>query len=179
MSDGAECIINAALCAMREVFGKEAEVPPLGGGADAVRFFACEAPPLSAVDLHVEDCGCAQPFAWVRFTRRYPIGLGRFQISNLVSNPCGEQTAVGLELGIARCAALGADGNPPSWKELATEAEISLDDSWRIQLAQCRASAIMRKSGCSDMQSMDEVIPFGPDGGVLGWTANLYARIDT
>jgi hypothetical protein len=64
------------------------------------------------------------------------------------------------------------------WTAYESEAEISLDDSARLELAMCRAAALMKAANCSDMVALDIVTPFGPDGGVIAWTGTLYARVD-
>ena len=62
----------------------------------------------------------------------------------------------------------------PSWEDYATEAEISLDDSWRIELALCRAAALIRGIGYS--AGIGEVSPYGPEGGVVAWMGEAYVQ---
>lgn len=174
MNDGAECIINSVLCAMREVFSPSSSYPPVGGGSETVAFFACEATPLSAVDLQ----GCNTPFLWVRLMRRYRSET--FPAPYVGGANCALQEVIALEVGVARCAlTLDENGNPPSLADYAREAEISLDDSWRIQRAMCRAVTLMRKNECSDMGAQDVTMPYGPDGGIVAWIGTLYARVDS
>ena len=179
---GAECVITQAVCALREAFTDASTNPPLGGGSNTVRFFAGEAVPTSYVDLHINtsDCSgdnCCQrdPFLWVRLIRRYRSKT--FPEPYVGPDACAAQEVIAVEFGVARCAVLTADSTA-DWTALAQEAEVSLDDSYRIGLAMCRASALMRK-GCSDMQAQDVILPTGPDGGLLSWTGVLYARLDT
>lgn len=174
--DGASCILNGVICALREAFTSESSYPPIGGGTDRVRVFAGEAAPLSAVDMHINECGCGNdPFIWVRLMRRYRTRT--FPQPYVGEDPCGSPTAVAIEVGVARCAAMYEEGC--DWTAYEAEAEVSLDDSWRIDLALCRAAATLKKSGCSDAVAMDAVVPYGPEGGVIAWTGTLYVRVDS
>src|SRR5215471_438222 len=173
-NSGVECIVNQVICAMREVFDPGSAQPPLGGGTTTVRAFAGDATPLSAVDLHISDSGCNSPFLWVRLARRYRSQT--FPTPYLGPDGCRSQNVVAVECGVARCAAISTDGGP-DWQALAEEAEIGLDDSGRIELALCRAAALMSSKGCSDVQAVDAVVPYGPEGGVVAWTGNLYAAV--
>lgn len=176
LNDGVDCIINKTICALKEAFSPNASDPVLGGGTDRVRVFAGEAAPLSAVDMHLGDdgCGCGeQPFIWVRLMRRYRTQA--FPTPDLSDN-CGAQRAVAIEVGVARCAAVFEESC--SWTSYESEAEISIDDSARIELALCRAATLMRASHCSDSVAIDAVVPYGPEGGVIAWVGTLYARVD-
>lgn len=177
LHDGAECIINNSITALREVFDPGSEYPPIGGGSTVVRFFAGDAAPLSAVDMHINDpeCGCDRPFLWVRMMRRYRSRM--FPQPYVGDDPCGSPRVIAVELGVARCAAVFADDC--DWSSYEQEAETSLDDSHRIELALCRAVSLMKKSQCSDMVATDSILPFGPEGGVYAWIGTLYARVDT
>lgn len=174
-NDGVECILNQAICAMREVFDPASSYPPLGGGSTVIRAFAGDATPLAAVDMHITDNGCGrEPFLWVRLVRRYRSQT--FPTPYLGAAGCQSQRVVAIEIGVARCAVIQTPEGT-DWKTLALEAEISLDDSGRIELALCRASALMQREQCSDMQAVDAIVPFGPEGGVIAWTGNLYAAV--
>lgn len=173
---GVECILNKTICAMREVFSPTSSYPPLGGGSTKVRVFAGDAAPMGAVDLHINECECgSDPFLWVRLMRRYRTKA--FPSPYVGADGCETQIAVAVEVGVGRCAVMSAEGG--DWDALANEAEISLDDSGRIEFALCRAAALMKESKCSDMQALDIVAPFGPEGGVIGWTGTLYAAVST
>jgi hypothetical protein len=174
-NEGVECILNKTICAMREVFDPASSNPPLGRGSTTIRTFAGDATPLAVVDMHVSEVGCGNtPFLWVRLVRRYR--TQSFPQPYVGPDGCAAQIAVAVEIGVARCAAIQTEDGP-DWKTLAEEAEISLDDSGRIELALCRASALMTASKCSDMQALDAVVPYGPDGGVIAWTGTLYAAV--
>lgn len=176
-NQGVECILNKVICAMRAAFDPASGYPPLGGGTTTVRPFAGDATPLAAVDLHINDFGCgADPFLWVRLARRYR--SQNFPQPYLGADGCRSQVVIAVEVGVARCAVIAA-GDGPDWKALEEEAEISLDDSGRIELALCHASSLMIESKCSDMQAIDAVVPYGPDGGVIAWTGTLYAAVST
>lgn len=174
---GVECILNKIICAMREVFDPASSYPPLGGGSTVVRAFAGDATPMAAVDFHVNETGCGNdPFLWVRLARRYRSQT--FPQPYVGPDGCAAQVVVAVEVGVARCAVIET-GDGPDWDALANEAEISLDDSGRIELALCRASALMKSANCSDMQAVDAVVPYGPDGGVIAWTGTIYAAVST
>lgn len=176
-NDGVECILNNVITAMREAFDPTSSYPPLGGGSTVVRTFAGDATPLAAVDMHVNDIGCGQdPFLWVRLARRYR--SQSFPQPYVGANNCQAQIVVAVEVGVARCAVIET-GEGTDWAALAAEAEISLDDSGRIELALCRASSLMTGARCSDMQAIDAVVPYGPDGGVIAWTGTIYAAVST
>lgn len=175
-NEGVECILNKTICALREAFDPGSSYPPLGGGSNIVRAFAGDATPLAAVDIHINDKGCGtDPFLWVRLMRRYR--SQSFPQPYVGADGCASQIVAAVEIGVARCAVISAEA--PNWKDLAEEAEISLDDSGRIELALCRASALMKEAKCSDMQAIDAVVPYGPDGGVIAWTGTLYAAVST
>lgn len=170
--------MNNVICALKEVFAPNSSCPPLGGGTERVRVFAGEAPPLSAVDMHLADdgCGCGQqPFVWVRLMRRFRTET--FPQPYVGDRGCGAPVAVAIEIGVARCAAVF---DPDcSWSTYEAEAEVSLDDSARIELAMCRASSLMKAGNCADMVALDATIPYGPEGGIFAWLGTLYARVDS
>src|SRR5690606_21232482 len=167
------CVINGTICALREAFSPESAVPPLGGGTSKVRVFAGDAAPLAAWDAHRDDCECNEPFLWVRLMRRYRSQT--FPQPYVGPDPCPVPIVVAVEIGVGRCAAMSIEGC--SWESYESEAEISLDDSWRIELALCRAVALLKKERCSDLVATDAVIPYGPEGGVVAWIGTLYAQV--
>jgi hypothetical protein len=176
LNDGADCIINKVICALKEAFSPTSSQPPIGGGTERVRVFAGEAAPLSAVDMHLDECGCGNdPFVWVRLVRRYR--TQSFPQPYVGDAACGAPIAIAVEVGIARCAVVFTEGGC-DWTAYESEAEVSLDDSARIELALCRAASLMKASNCSDAVALDAVVPFGPEGGVIAWVGTLYARVD-
>lgn len=172
MSDDASCAINAAICAMREMFSPDLAFPPIGGGSANVRFFAGDAAPLAAWDAHVAGCGCTEPFLWVRLVRRYRTKL--FPSPFVGPDPCPLPRVIVIEMGVGRCAVTDAE---PTWKQYQEEAEISLDDSARIEGALCRAGRIALDKECADITATDAVVPFGPEGGIIAWSGTLYLQL--
>ena len=170
MSDPAGEIVTAYTQALAEAFDPASVNPPIGGGGTEVRFFGGDAIPMAAWDAHTnggEDCDT--PFLWVRVIRRYRSSV--FPTQDVSVDSCGLPRVIALEVGVGRCATVEVN---PSWQEYAVEAEISLDDSWRIELALCRAAALVRGLGYS--AGSGEVAPYGPDGGVVAWTGEAYVQ---
>lgn len=172
MFDDTGCILNLFVCAMREAFASDSIQPPDGGGSSEVRVFAGDAIPLSAWDAHAEGCGCGEPFLWVRLTRRYR--SAQFPTPYVGPSPCGTPVVLAVEVGVGRCAVVGAQ---PSWDDYDREAEVSLDDSWRIELALCTAVKRVGKNGCGTQGAVDNVVPYGPEGGVIAWLGTAYVQI--
>jgi hypothetical protein len=167
---------------MLEVFDPASECPPDGGGSTDVRFFAGDSAPSAAFNAYAAESDCGNPFLWVRVVKRYRLSSftsrrrGDFPSPAVDANPCGAPRAVQIEIGVARCAP-SATSAAPTWAEYATEAEYSLDDSWRLELVLCRAMGTLRSSekGSYDV-GIDAIIPEGPEGGVMGWTALAYVE---
>lgn len=171
MSDSADCVLNHMGCAMKEWFGPSAN-PPLGGGCDVVRFVAGDSLPIALWNAHSDDCGCGEPFLWVRMTRRYR--TERFPQANTVAVPCSASIAISDEIGVARCSVLAAE---PSWDDYAREMEISVDDSWRIDSAICRGFALARECGCAVATAIEVTTPAGPQGGVIAWFTTGHVQL--
>lgn len=168
--DPADAIVNAYLTAMREVFSPTSECPPVGGGGTEVRFFGGDAIPMAAWNAHTSGGDdCSAPFLWVRVIRRYRSSI--FPEQDVSIQSCSLPRVLALEVGVGRCAVIDIE---PSWDEYAAEAEVSLDDSWRIELTLCRAAAYVRELGYQ--AGSGEVAPYGPDGGVVAWTGEAYAQ---
>jgi hypothetical protein len=182
--DGADCVITWTMQAMREVFDPQSECPPLGGGSTTVRFFAGEGTPLEAFESFANsgddsnDCGCDAPFLWVRLLRRYR--SSNFPQPVVAANPCPAPRVIAVEIGVGRCAAMIPPGEVDCEMSVyQSEAEISMDDSWRIERALCRAETLIKRAKCSDMVASDVIIPSGPVGGVIAWVGTLYVRLDS
>lgn len=167
--DPASAIVDACMTAMREVFHPDSECPPVGGGGTEVRFFGGDAIPMAAWNAHTTGEGCDTPFLWVRVLRRYRTNA--LPTPMIDTTACGLSRAIALELGVGRCATVEAE---PSWEEYAAEAEISLDDSWRVESALCRAAALNRALNYT--AATGEVSPYGPEGGVVAWTGTIYVE---
>lgn len=171
--DGASCVVNHMICALREAFDPESSQPPLGGGSTTVRFFAGDAVPTAAWDAHADQCNCGEPFLWVRLIRRYR--SQQFPTPFVGPSPCDTPVVVAVEIGAARCAVVDVE---PTWEQYAEEAEISADDSWRMELALCRAmSKIKADDDCGDLTAQDSILPYGPEGGILAWLATAYVQL--
>lgn len=173
--DPAADIVNAYIAAMRKAFNPNDQVqPPLGGGSTTVRFFAGDGA-LPAWDPHARGGpGCADPFLWVRVDRRYRARAKDFPaafvgVGNCVS--ADVKRALAVEVGVARCTDMDAN---PNWSKLADEAEISLDDSWRIELALCMAAQAL--TAPDRAVATDTIAPQGPEGGLIAWTGMAYVQ---
>ena len=169
-TDPASEVIDVFTAAIREAFAPDSECPPLGGGATEVRFFAGDGAPLAAWDAHAAGTGCDTPFLWVRAMRRYYTET--FPTPTIATWPCNLPEVVAIEVGVGRCAVVDAE---PSWDDYAREAEVSLDDSWRIKLTMDRAACKLRDR--NHFVGTDTIAPYGPEGGVIAWTGVAYVRI--
>lgn len=166
--DPAFDVINAFITALREGFDPTSNCPPDGGGSTDVRFFAGDAAPTAAWDAHAAGSGCKQPFLWVRVVRRFR--SKEFPTPTVVTS-CELPRVIEVEIGVARCALTEQE---PTWAEYATEAEISLDDSWRIELALCRARSLL---SMHDFRvGTDTIVPFGPEGGIIAWSGVAFVQ---
>ena len=168
--DPASVIVDAFTSSLAEVFDPESDCPPSSGGSVDVRFFGGDAIPMAAWDAHTNGGNqCDIPFLWVRVVRRYR--SSSFPVQDVSIDSCGLPRVLVIEIGVGRCATVEVN---PSWEEYAVEAEISLDDSWRIELALCRAAGKVRGLGYS--AGTGEVSPYGPDGGVVAWMGEAYVQ---
>ena len=169
-TDPASEIVTAYMGALADLFNPATDCPPIGGGGTTVRFFGGDAIPMAAWEAHTsggEDCDI--PFLWVRVIRRFRTSM--FPSPDVSIESCALPRVIALEIGVGRCAVIDAE---PSWSDYTREAEISLDDSWRIELALCRASSAVRSLGYS--AGSGEVAPYGPDGGVVAWMGEAYVQ---
>lgn len=170
--DPASEIVNAFIRAMKLAFRPDDPYcPPTGGGNTEVRFFAGMAPPTDAWDAHSDGGeGCDEPFLWVRLMRRYR--SNNFPAPSASTEACSAPVVVAVEVGVGRCAVTDAE---PTWEQYAREAEVSLDDSWRIELALCSAAGILRAQ--SRTVGIDTIEPYGPEGGIIGHTGAAYVQL--
>lgn len=161
-------VVNIFVTAMLEVFDPASACPPLGGGSTDVRFFGGEALPLSAWN----QINCKQPFLWVRVAQRFRTNdIKRFTAPSIESNPVELRSVMAIEVGVGRCALMEAE---PTWDDWATEAEVSLDDSWRLDKVACRAATLLKP--LQAIAGKDAILPYGPDGGVIAWTCQVYVQ---
>ena len=169
--DPASAVVDVVSRAMREAFDAGSSFPPLGGGSTDVRLLAGDAIPLAMWNAHADE-GCDEPFLWVRLARRYR--TDEFPAATTDPAPCRFPVGLQIEVGVGRCAVVDME---PSWDDYAREAEVSLDDSWRIELALCRAAGLVESSEHGVDAAIGEVVPFGPEGGVIAWSGELYVRV--
>lgn len=170
-TDPVSDIVEFYMQAMREAYDPDSLHPPAGKKRwdPIVRFFGGDGIPMAAWDAHSEGTHCQHPFLWVRIVRRYR--TSEFPNPDPDITSCGMPRVVELEIGVGRCAVLAEN---PSWHDYAVEAETSLDDSYRIEMALCRANALARKANYT--VATTEVLPYGPEGGVVAWMGGAYVQ---
>ncbi|NOR03698.1 hypothetical protein HGK72_26970 [Mycolicibacterium fortuitum] len=173
--DPASDIVNVFITAMKAAFNPDDKVqPPLGGGATDVRFFASDgALPTAVWDPETGlNISCKSPFLWVRVDRRFRSRQQEFPAVYVGDKDCKAADVVrgvAVEVGVARCSDMSAK---PKWSVLEREAEISLDDSWRVEMALCMADAALSKT--NHAVATDTIAPLGPEGGLIAWTGMAY-----
>src|SRR5699024_9749725 len=173
LTDPAEAPIRDVIAAMRQAFTPDSSQPPIGGGSNDVRLFAGDAVPLSAWNAHT-DSGedCAEPFLWVRLVARFRTDTLPTPI--VTGESCDKPVGITVEVGVGRCAVATLE---PSWEDYAREAEVSLDDSWRVELALCRARSMVLTQGDAIAAALDSIVPVGPEGGVIAWTGTIHFQL--
>ncbi|WAB09198.1 hypothetical protein SEA_LITTLEMUNCHKIN_22 [Gordonia phage LittleMunchkin] len=171
-SDPVDQIVAAFTTAMREAFEPDSDCPPVGGGGTDVRLFAGDGIPLAAWNAHADGDDCKSPFLWVRVTRRYR--TQQFPTPIIDTSPCTFPRAVAIEIGVGRCAVVERE---PSWEDYEQEAQTSIDDGWRIELALCRARTLLTQSPpIASAFGSDAIAPYGPEGGVVAMTGIAYVQ---
>ena len=161
MTDPASEVVTAIITTMKAVFSDGSESPPVGGGSNKVLFFAGEGAPI-------EEISCDQPLLWARLVSRYRSDA--FPEPSTILSPCGGQEVIVVEIGVARCSMIGGDATPDQY---AAEAEISLDDSWRIGRVMCALKGVLS----SHQLGSDMVNPYGPEGGIIAWMSTIYVSV--
>ena len=164
--DPASEVINALIVVLRDAFDPAGPCPMDSKVAPAVRFFAGDMEPPEAWNAHTRSAGCDAPLLWVRVVKRYR--SERFPDPTIVMDNCKTMRVIALEIGIARCTVVDAN---PSWDDFAVEAEQSLDDSRRVEKALC---ALVDALKLDHRAGYEAILPFGPEGGILGWTAQIF-----
>ena len=168
VGDPAVAAIGVVMGALADAFDPASDFPPENGSTD-VHFFAGEGPAEAAWNAHTDELGCDAPFLWVRVGRRFRTkNLPAVAIDN---TGCQLPRAMDVEVGVVRCAVPDVD---PTWDQYEAEAETSLDDSWRIELALCAAAGRLRAQGY--LCAPGTINAGGPEGGVIGWKALLYVQ---
>lgn len=168
--DTASDVIDQVRRSMMLAWDGDTDVPPTGQPVAQVYLVAGDAVPLAMWNAH-NDGDCVNPFAWVRLARRY---RSRQFPSQTLDSSCTAPVVVELEAGVARCAVTGVD---PDMSEYETEAEISLDDSWRMSLALCHAAGVVTSKDIATQTAIDNIIPYGPEGGVIAWVGQLLVQL--
>ncbi|WP_307864184.1 hypothetical protein [Mycolicibacterium fortuitum] len=165
--DPATEVVAVAMGELRALFDPAGPCPPEGTGTTTVRFFASDG------GLPFWDGMCKEPFLWVRVQQRYRSTTASFPNAFVADNSCGSGSirVLALELGVARCSSHEAK---PTWSKLEKEAQVSLDDSWRIENALCRIVRKLRSK--SRAVGTDSIAPTGPEGGVMAWTGVVYVQ---
>jgi hypothetical protein len=158
--DRASDVVNTVITALKDVYGPGLDCPPLGGTTTTVRFFAGDGAPI-------EEIHCDSPLLWVRLMSRHR--SVDFPEPDLIASPCGAMDVIVLEVGVARCADMD-----PTASVRAGEAEIALDDTWRISKAMCLVSSRLKND---HLVGTDVIEPYGPEGGVIAWTSTLYVSV--
>lgn len=161
-------IINAFIIALGNAYSPTSSCPPDRLAAKPpVKFFAGDGAPLTAFTAHTVAPGCDVPFIWVRLSSRYRSR----DFPSPVTGPfdCELPGVAAIEIGVAWCAVLDPE---PSDDQYATEAEVGLDHSWRIDTAVCAVKAALR--GNNRKVSVDTITPYGPEGGILAWLTTVY-----
>lgn len=170
-TDPASEVVNAFIDALKRLFDPGQPCPPDGGGTENVRFFAAEGPPIEVWNAHNAGSGqCKEPFVWVRLVTRYR--SENFPTPTVAKQSCDLPVVVVLEIGVARCSVVDERAR---WSAYAKEAEVSLDDSWRIELALCTAAKALRAD--NHAVGTDSITPYGPEGGVYAWSALAYVQL--
>lgn len=161
--DAAIYVVNAFVGAMKAAFNPDDAIqPPLGGGSTVVRFVAGEVLPLQMWDAHAIGIGCNEPLLWVRLASQYR--SKNFPEPTVDIEACPLPRVVRIEVGVGRCSTIPENGIA-DWKAIAREAEISLDDRWRLDLALCAAKGFLPNNAFAT----DSIVPSGPEGGVTAW----------
>lgn len=176
MPDLAEPSIIHLIRAMRQVFNPTAPTPPVGGGTEHVRFFAGDQMPTAAVDMHREGCGCGEPLLWVRLVQRYRTTPPQFPNPVVLADSCITDLvpAIELEVGVMRCAVVKEE---PEWCDYEKEASVSLDDSWRVEAAMCRAMDCAVNEQDAKKTAVGNVVPWGPQGGVIAVYGTVWVQL--
>ena len=169
VTDPALDAIAVVVGALQDAYRPGGVCPPQHPTTE-VHFFAGEGPATAAFDAHTDQPGCEAPFLWVRATRRYRTRTLPEPAAG--SSPCDLPRAIAVEVGVARCAVTAEN---PTWAEYEAEAVLSLEDSWRIEAALCATAKRLRGELFLDVTT-DPIEPYGPEGGILAWTALLYIQ---
>lgn len=171
ISDPAVAAIGVVIQALADAYSPTSSYPPTAG-TNEVRFFAGEGPATAVWNPHtegLEQFGCDHPFLWVRAARRYR--TASLPEAYAGPNTCRYPRVIAVEVGVARCAVIELQ---PSWDDYENEAVISLEDSWRIEMALCTAAARLKDEDY--LTATDEIVPVGPEGGIIAWSGTIFIQ---
>lgn len=167
-NDPVSDVINYFVTALRSAYDPAGPCPPDGlTEIPLVQLFAGDGPPMASFDAHTNNPGCDVPFIWIRLANRY--WSSEFPAPVTGSVNCALIEVAAIEVGVAWCALTTQYPTPDQY---ATQAEQSLDHSWRLSRAVCGATGKLRKD--THMTGLDTLSPYGPEGGVLGWTTTVF-----
>lgn len=161
-ADPASAVITEVMNAMKAVFDPASPCPPVGGGSKVVMFFAGDGAPIDEVN-------CDRPTLWVRLVARFKSVI--FPEPAPMVSPCGGLDVIQIELGIVRCSRMGGD---ITRAQQSVESEIALDDSWRLGKVMCAVASVLDPA---TNIGTDMVVPYGPEGGLIAWTTNMYVSV--
>jgi hypothetical protein len=171
--DPASAVVNTFITALRRAFNPgDVVLAPLGGGSTTVRFFVSD-DARAYVDAGLGK-NCREPFLWVRLADRYRSRLAEFPNPVRGNTSCKADivNVATIEIGVARCTSKDGIVN---FDKLEQESEITLSDSWRIEMALAEAARLL----CSPDRAFttDTVAIFGPEGGIVAVGAVAYVQL--
>jgi len=162
-------VVVAAQSSLLKAFNPNDRIqPPEGGGSTVCRVIAGDAVALELWDAHAVGSNCVEPFLWVRVRRRFR--SNQFPAPAIDTSQCSMPEVAELEIGIGRCTRIS---EMVDWKQQATEAVVSLDDSWRIGLAACMFKGLLPTQDVG----VGTTNPYGPEGGIVGWITSIFVSL--
>jgi hypothetical protein len=170
--DEASNVVNTVIAEMLRGFNpNDVNMPPLGGGSTTVRFVTGSIIALELWDAHTDGGqNCNEPFLWVQLRKRFRFTSFPNVETGVVD--CTAFRAITLEIGVGRCSHLSPEID---WPEMQQEAEISISDSWRLEIICCNIIRQMKSQ--NRLIAIGEITPVGPEGGVIAWTATLNIKL--
>lgn len=164
-------VVGLVVEQLRVLFTPEQERPPLGGGTELVQVVAGEAAP-PPVWMGGQDCSdCGGPYLWVRLTRRFRSEVFPEEARR---GSCRSRRAFALEVGVARCAPMELEPCP---SDLEQQALVQWDDSWRLDVALCRALSAAEELGAATDSVLGVGEPWGPEGLVIAWLQTAVVQL--
>lgn len=171
--DPAEFVITSAVTALKALYDPDSPCPPEGGGTKDIKVVSGEGPMWDPIlQMNENDGECGDPFVWVRLVMR--ARTTNFPEPDLGVNCLGDPLIV-VEFGVGRCSPDSLQP-VPDYREIAKEAEIGRDDSWRLDKLVCAMRGTL-KDGY--MVAAEPILPQGPEGGGIVWSTTLYVAIIT